>query len=129
MDGDGVDFCDDCDDNNPNITFYTWYLDTDEDGFGTRSSATVQCDPPRADWVLDAATTVSRRICQDPQNTTDHQKLKELYRHILSRNPTGLEIELALNWLANSTDEGNAEVRWSTFTQNLLIGNEFFFVR
>lgn len=82
-----------------------------------------------ADWVLDAATTVSRRICHDPQNTTDHQKLKELYRHILSRNPTGLEIELALNWLANSTDEGNAEVRWSTFTQNLLIGNEFFFVR
>ncbi|MBL7943032.1 MAG: hypothetical protein JNM00_09715, partial [Flavobacteriales bacterium] len=53
FDGDGVDFCDDCDDNNPAVTFYTWYLDSDGDGFGTVATGTVQCDPPGPDWVLE----------------------------------------------------------------------------
>jgi len=53
FDGDGVDFCDDCDDTNPNVQDYTWFLDSDGDGFGTVATGTVQCDPPGPDWVLE----------------------------------------------------------------------------
>jgi|GEM_PF-729684 len=54
LDGDGLDFCEDCDDTNPNITIYVWYLDSDTDGYGNVATATVQCDPPGSNWILDA---------------------------------------------------------------------------
>ncbi|MBL7942900.1 MAG: hypothetical protein JNM00_09045, partial [Flavobacteriales bacterium] len=50
-DGDGFDSCDDCDDTNPSITIYTWYLDEDGDGFGV-APAIVSCDPPGSDYVM-----------------------------------------------------------------------------
>jgi hypothetical protein len=52
LDGDGLDLCEDCDDSDPSITIYTWYEDSDGDGFGNVSTATVQCDPPGAGWTL-----------------------------------------------------------------------------
>ncbi|WP_369013563.1 RHS repeat domain-containing protein [Flavobacterium anhuiense] len=40
----------DCDDNNPNITYYVWYYDKDHDGFGDPNYPSYGCNPP-ADYV------------------------------------------------------------------------------
>lgn len=82
-----------------------------------------------ADWVLDAAEKVSQRICVDPKNTTRHQKVTKLYRIVLGRDPSVAEVGLVLQWIESAKTEKEVEECWSTFTQNLLIGNEFFFAR
>ncbi|MBL7942694.1 MAG: hypothetical protein JNM00_08000, partial [Flavobacteriales bacterium] len=51
MDGDGLDFCEDCNDADPNITIYTWYADTDGDGFGTEPGVDA-CTPSGPEWIL-----------------------------------------------------------------------------
>ena len=82
-----------------------------------------------ADWVLDAAEKVSKRVCEDPQNATLHQRVTKLYRVVLGRDPSESEVGLALPWIKSANTESEVEGRWTTLTQNLLIGNEFFFVR
>lgn len=82
-----------------------------------------------ADWVLDAAEKLSRRVCEDPQNVTPNQSVTKLYRAILGRSPSEAEIRLALDWIEGANTESESVVRWTTLTQNLLIGNEFFYAR
>ncbi|SCX80785.1 RHS repeat-associated core domain-containing protein [Flavobacterium anhuiense] len=36
----------DCDDNNPNVTYYVWYYDKDHDGFGDPNYPSYGCNPP-----------------------------------------------------------------------------------
>jgi len=40
----------DCDDNNPNVTYYVWYYDKDHDGFGDANYPAYGCTAP-ADYV------------------------------------------------------------------------------
>jgi Protein of unknown function (DUF1553) len=82
-----------------------------------------------ADWVLDAAEKVSRQICEDPQNTTLQQRVIKLVRTVLGRDPSEAEVGLALQWIESANTEKEVEGQWTTFTQNLIIGNEFFFTR
>jgi ABC-type thiamine transport system substrate-binding protein len=53
----------------------------------------------------------------------------KLYRVVLGRDPSESEVGLALPWIKSANTESEVEGRWTTLTQNLLIGNEFFFVR
>lgn len=82
-----------------------------------------------ADWVLDAAEKLSRRVYEDQQNASPHQAVSKLYRVVLGRDPSEAEIRLALEWVKDANTEKESAVRWTTLTQNLLIGNEFFYAR
>ncbi|MBL7942693.1 MAG: hypothetical protein JNM00_07995, partial [Flavobacteriales bacterium] len=50
-DGDGINICSDCDDNNPAIGIITWYYDGDGDGFGDASNPVVDCVSPGPGWT------------------------------------------------------------------------------
>jgi hypothetical protein len=47
LDGDGLDWSEDCDDDDPNVGGpSTYFYDADSDGFGTSSVSTESCSPP-----------------------------------------------------------------------------------
>jgi hypothetical protein len=82
-----------------------------------------------ADWVLDASENLSRRVCESPKDVTPQQTVTDLYRAVLGRSPSEAEIRLTLEWIESANSQKEAADSWMTLTQNLLIGNEFFFAR
>lgn len=59
----------------------------------------------------DSAAAVSKAVSGLP---TDAERIKELYRRLLSREPNARELELALSFLAKGTPEQFAQVLLST---------------
>jgi len=62
-------------------------------------------------FVQDAAKALAKAVSEGP---TDDAKMRELYRRVLSREPTPKELDLALSFLSKGTVDQYAQVLLST---------------
>jgi hypothetical protein len=79
-----------------------------------------------ADWILDGASQLTRLSGQAASLPED--RLDWLMLHTLGRKATDKERQLGLEFVAQ-THASPEEIRWEMLAHNLLICNEFFFVR
>ncbi|NMF67445.1 hypothetical protein DP115_33860 [Brasilonema octagenarum UFV-OR1] len=70
----------------------------------------------------------ARQLAADTTGQTDpSERILDLYRRVLGRNPSTEERELARNYVTQPMDEGKFSP-WERFAQVLLLTNEFLFV-
>jgi hypothetical protein len=67
-------------------------------------------------------SVIAHHAADDPQSIA-----RELFRRILSRNPSEEEMTLSQRLFADTTELGDRE-RWTMLAQTLLASNEFLFV-
>ncbi|OHT46050.1 RHS repeat domain-containing protein [Flavobacterium tructae] len=82
---------DDCNDNNPAITYYTWYYDGDKDGFGTIDLTTTSCTQP--------AGYVDNNLDCNDNNKDIHPNTK----WYIDTNGDGIVSELDTNYVISCT--------------------------
>jgi hypothetical protein len=96
---------------------------------GDRQSTTVAPQSlllMNSDWILDGASQLARLSGQAA--SLPEGRLDWLMLHILGRTATEKERQLALEFVAQ-THATPEEARWEMLAHNLLICNEFFYVR
>jgi len=83
-----------------------------------------------AGWIIDGARSVGNRLAEseDPR-----PRIEGIYRTVLGRPPLPTEVALVQDFIQQACDrQSTAEARetaWGIVVQNLMMGNEFMFVR
>lgn len=105
----------------------------------TGSRATTSVAPQslllmNAPWVLDASELAAKKILTENEGLQD--RIAASFRVILSRLPNDREREVIVKFVSQEMahTEGGSETPteisiWARVLQNLVLGNEFFFVR
>jgi len=78
-------------------------------------------------FLLDRAETLTKRLLADSNSSSPSERVRNLYRAVLQRDPTCLEVDRASKLLDLDGGPDRPE-SWSLLAQSLLISNEFLFV-
>lgn len=70
--------------------------------------------------MLQAATRIAEAIQKQPDLTTEEARLNYVYRKVIGRRPTGLEVRLASSFIEKGS--------WSSYIHVLMCTNEFVYV-
>jgi hypothetical protein len=77
-------------------------------------------------FVIDQARALAKSLSEP---TTDRQRVQQLYRSVLARDPDEAELTVAQQFIAAEGSEAGDELSvWDVFAQTLLLSNELMFV-